>query len=130
MVPIELKLRNFMAYHEANLNFQGIHLAALTGENGAGKSSLLDAITWAIWGKGRAKRDDELVRLGQSDMEVEYIFELNENIYRIIRKRDTKKRGRSSLSFHVQEAGGWRTLTETSLRATERKINGRPASRL
>lgn len=123
MVPFKLKLRNFMAYQEAELDFQGIHLAALTGENGAGKSSLLDAITWVIWGKGRAKRDDELIRLGYSEMEVEYTFDLNDSIYRIIRKRETGGRGRSSLNFHVQDAGGWRTLTEASLRATERKIN-------
>lgn len=123
MIPIRLRLRNFMAYNEAELNFQGIHLAALTGENGAGKSSLLDAITWVIWGKGRAKRDDEFIRMGQTEMEVEFTFDLNENIYRIIRKRDASKRGRSSLTFHVQDAGGWRTLNESSLRATEKKIS-------
>ncbi|MCB0166478.1 MAG: SMC family ATPase [Anaerolineae bacterium] len=123
MIPIKLKLRNFMAYQDAELNFQGLHLAALTGENGAGKSSLLDAITWVVWGKGRAKRDDEMIRLGQTEMEVEYTFDLNNNIYRIIRKRDASKRGRSDLSFQVQDAGGWRTLSESSLRATEKKIN-------
>ena len=123
MVPIELKLRNFMTYREAGLDFQGIHLAVLTGDNGAGKSSLLDAITWALWGKARAKRDDELIHLGQSEMEVEYTFELSDNVYRIVRKRDASGRGRSDLSFQVEEAGGWRTLTETNLRATQQKIN-------
>jgi len=112
-----------MTYREAMLDFQGIHLAALTGENGAGKSTLLDAITWAVWGKGRAKQDDEFIRLGQTEMEVEYTFGLNNNVYRIIRKRDAGKKGRSSLSFQVEDAGGWRTLTETNLRATERKIS-------
>lgn len=123
MIPIELKLRNFMAYRDASLDFQGIHLAVLAGENGAGKSSLLDAITWVLWGKARAKRDDELIHLSQTEMEVEYTFSLNENLYRIIRKRDAGGRGRSDLSFQVQEAGGWRTLTESSLRVTQRKIN-------
>ncbi len=123
MVPIKLKLRNFMAYRDAALDFQGIHLAVLTGENGAGKSSLLDAITWALWGKARAKRDDELIYLGQTEMEVEYTFGLGDNVYRLIRKRDATKRGRSDLGFQVEDAGGWRTLTETNLRATQTKIN-------
>ncbi len=124
MIPISLKLRNFMAYHsEVLLDFQGIHLAALTGENGAGKSSLLDAITWALWGKARAKRDDDLIHLGQDEMEVEYVFDLNGDLYRIIRKRDASKRGRSDLSLHVQDAGGWRTLTESNMRATQTKIS-------
>ena len=122
MIPISLKLRNFMAYREASISFEGIHLAALTGENGAGKSSLLDAITWVLWGKARARRDDELIRLGESEMEVEYTFSLNDNLYRIVRKRDASKRGRSNLSFQIEDAGGWRTLTENSLRATEAKI--------
>ena len=123
MVPVKLKLQNFMAYRDAALDFQGIHLAVLTGENGAGKSSLLDAITWALWGKARAKRDDELIHLGQTDMEVEYTFGLGDNVYRLIRKRDASKRGRSDLSFQVEDSGGWRTLTETNLRATQAKIN-------
>ena len=124
MIPLKLKLRNFMAYRESALDFQGIHLAVLTGENGAGKSSLLDAITWALWGKARAKRDDELIHLGETEMEAEYTFDLGGDVYRVIRKRDASKRGRSDLSFHVEDAGGWRTLTETSLRLTQQKING------
>ncbi len=112
-----------MAYHQAELSFTGIHLAALTGENGAGKSSLLDAITWAIWGRARAKRDDELIRLGQAEMEVEFTFGLNHNVYRIVRKRESSRRGRTSLSLHLEDAGGWRTLTEPSVRATEIKIS-------
>ncbi|MBN1994252.1 MAG: SMC family ATPase [Anaerolineae bacterium] len=123
MIPVTLKLRNFMAYREARLDFQGIHLAVLTGENGAGKSSLLDAITWALWGRARAKRDDELIYLGQSEMEVEYTFDLGGNVYRVIRKRDASRRGRSDLSLQVEDAGGWRTLTETTIRATQQKIN-------
>jgi exonuclease SbcC len=113
-----------MTYHdEVLVDFQGIRLAALTGENGAGKSSLLDAITWALWGKARAKRDDDLIHLGQEEMEVEYSFDLSGDIYRIIRKRDASKRGRSDLSLHVHDAGGWRTLTESNLRATQSKIS-------
>ncbi len=124
MIPITLKLRNFMAYQdEVSLDFQGVRLAALTGENGAGKSSLLDAVTWALWGKARAKRDDDLIHLGQDEMEVEYTFDLSGQVYRVIRKRDASKRGRSDLSLHVQDAGGWRTLTESNIRATQSKIN-------
>ena len=43
--------------------FEGIHLACLTGHNGAGKSSLLDAMTWVLWGKARGRRVDDLVHL-------------------------------------------------------------------
>ena len=61
MIPLKLQLRNFMCYRDPTvLDFTGIHLACLTGDNGHGKSALLDAITWALWGKARARHDDEL----------------------------------------------------------------------
>jgi exonuclease SbcC len=62
-----LRLDNFMSYAELELDFSGIHLAVLTGANGAGKSSLLDAITYAIWEKARAT-PEQLIRLGQGEM--------------------------------------------------------------
>ena len=76
MLPIRLEIKNFLAYRSPEpLRFDGIHLACLTGANGAGKSSLLDAITWALWGKARARRDEELVHMGQNDMYVLLEFE-------------------------------------------------------
>ena len=82
-----------MPYREAELDFSGIHIGCLTGDNGVGKSSILDAITWAVWGRSRSKRDDELVHQGQTEMQIEFTFALGNNAYRIIRGRKTGKRG-------------------------------------
>jgi exonuclease SbcC len=54
MIPQKLTLKNFLSYREATLDFSGLHTACICGVNGAGKSSLLEAITWAIWGKTRS----------------------------------------------------------------------------
>ena len=61
MIPLTLNVRNFMCYTTAHepLHFDGIHVAVLTGDNGHGKSALLDAITWALWGRARARVVDE-----------------------------------------------------------------------
>jgi exonuclease SbcC len=104
------------------LNFDGIHLACLTGANGHGKSALLDAMTWALWGKARAKRDDELIHLGESEMEVEFAFDLGGTVYRVIRKRDASKRGRTLLDLQVQHEGEFRSIAESGVRATEAAI--------
>ena len=102
MIPLYLKLTNFMPYQTAELNFNGIHIGCLTGDNGAGKSSLLDAITWALWGRSRSRRDDELVHQGQTEMQVEFTFGLGHNVYRVIRGRKVGKRtGVGMLDFQV-----------------------------
>jgi len=111
-----------MCYRQATVDFSGIHVACLSGENGAGKSALLDGITWALWGKARARRDDELIRLGQKEMEVDFTFQLGPDLYRVVRKRRAGKRGQSLLDFQIQENGRWRSISESTLRATQAKI--------
>lgn len=124
MIPLKLQLRNFMCYRQPEpLDFTGIHLACLAGDNGHGKSALLDAITWALWGKARAKHDDELIHLGQREMEVEFEFALGENHYRVIRKRDSHGRGQSSLELQVRDGELFRPLTEPTIRQTQDRIN-------
>lgn len=122
MIPRKLRITNFMPYRQAELDFSGIHVACLVGENGAGKSSLLDAITWALWGRARSRRDDDLIYQGQDEVEVDFTFLLGDDLYRVIRKRRGGKRGVSLLEFQVHENGRWRSLSESSIRATEEKI--------
>ncbi len=124
MIPLKLTLRNFMCYREdvPPLDFRGIHLVCLAGGNGHGKSALLDAMTWALWGKARARHDDELIHMGQSEMEVEFEFALGDNRYRVIRKRDSKGRGRSALEFQILDNDRYRSITESTLRATQARI--------
>lgn len=111
-----------MCYRQATLDFAGIHVACLVGENGAGKSALLDGITWALWGRSRAKRDDELIHLGEAEMGVEFTFELAGDRYRVLRKRKAGKRGSTLLDFQVQSGARWRSIAESSIRATQAKI--------
>lgn len=125
MIPLKLSLRNFMCYKEnvTPLDFSGIHLACLSGENGHGKSALLDAITWALWGRSRAKTDDELIHTGAEEMEVEFEFMLSENHFRVIRKRQKRKSSSlPSLELFVRDGAAFRALTGNTIAETERKI--------
>jgi DNA repair protein SbcC/Rad50 len=125
VIPISLNLRNFMSYTHVPepLRFDGIHVAVLTGDNGHGKSALLDAITWALWGRARGRSVDELIHTGASEMEVEFEFGLQDQQYRVIRKRQRRgKSGYSDLQLAVLGDGVYRPLTERSLVETERLI--------
>lgn len=125
MIPVRLEMKNFLPYRNPDaIYFEGVHLACLTGHNGAGKSSLLDAITWALWGKARARRDDDLVHVGQQEMYIQLDFEQENVIYRVLRRRKTGKRGHGSLDlFVMQPDGDLRTINEPSIRETQNRIN-------
>ncbi|MHB1005316.1 MAG: AAA family ATPase [Chloroflexota bacterium] len=130
MIPLKLQLRNFMSYREniAPLLFDGFRLACLCGDNGHGKSALLDAITWALWGRARAKSEDELIHHGKTEMEVEFEFELNGTRYRVLRKRALKKagdgvRGIGSLDLQTLGDGGYRGIAGNTMHETQRRLN-------
>jgi exonuclease SbcC len=128
MIPVKLSLRNFMPYRDnvPPLFFNGIHTACISGDNGNGKSALIDAMTWALWGKARAKSDDELIHQGQDEMEVEFDFTVGEQGYRIIRKHAKAKRrggaGKSLLDFQIAANGGFKSISADSINQTQQKI--------
>lgn len=121
MIPMLLRLENFMSYAELELDLAGVHLAVLTGPNGAGKSSLLDAITYALWEKARAV-PEQLIRLGQAEMWVELTFELEGRTYRVFRRRTRRAGVGSQLEFHQREGYGWVPLTGATTRETQARL--------
>lgn len=131
MTPVRLRLKNFLSYGEAapELEFEGLHVACLSGGNGQGKSALLDAITWALWGEARKsadsrKPDDDLLRIGTREMEVELTFDLGEQRYRVRRSYTKTASGKSSkpgleVQARVPGTDDWRPLTAPSIRETQ-----------
>jgi exonuclease SbcC len=119
-------MRNFMPYREAGVDFSGVHLAVITGDNGNGKSAIIDAMTWALWGKARAAADDDLIHANQAEMEVEFEFDVGGQIYRIIRKRARPKKktgaGQSTLEFQIKSGEAFRALTGNTMTQTQDKI--------
>jgi len=128
MIPIKLAVHNFMCYRDnvPPLHFAGIHTASIWGNNGNGKSALIDAMTWALWGKTRARSDDELIHMGQNEMEVEFDFAVGEQVYRIVRKHAKPKRrrasGQSSLDLLIADGDGFKVISGDRITQTQQKI--------
>ena len=130
MIPIRLELKNFMSYGAdvPAIDFSGMHTLCLSGENGHGKSALLDAMTWSLWGESRAGKNkhDELVRIGADEMSVHFTFEMNGQRYRVVRKRSKKAGGNLwQLQGETPDQGlgiGWHPLTGNTDRDTEAAI--------
>jgi exonuclease SbcC len=121
MIPVKLNLSGFLSYREpVEVDFTGFDLACISGANGAGKSSLLDAITWVLFGQAR-KRDESLIHTRCDAAEVQLVFDYEGNRYRVQR---SNRRGKSSvLEFHIQTPDGtWKPLTERTLRDTQARL--------
>ena len=120
MIPIHLRVAGFLSYRDpVELDFTGFDLACISGSNGAGKSSLLDAMTWALFGQAR-KRDEALINLQSSTAEVAFTFEYEGGVYRILR---SLPRGKTTvLEFQVRSGSDWKPLTERTVRETQARI--------
>ncbi len=96
-----------MSYADATLDLSSVPVACLSGLNGAGKSALLDAVTWALWESARSG-SDELMRLGEKEMWVDLTFLHEGERYRVRRARQkvsakagTKSSSKGSLEFQI-----------------------------
>ncbi|MDF5731596.1 MAG: SMC family ATPase [Rhizonema sp. PD38] len=117
MIPVQLTLKNFLSYRDATLDFRGLHTACICGSNGAGKSSLLEAITWAIWGESRAASEDDIIQTGAKEVRVDFTFQTSQQTYRVIRNR--QRGGSGGLEFQIETPTGFRALTGKGVRATQ-----------
>ncbi len=137
MVPVELRLSNFLSYGAETqcLDFQSFHVACLSGQNGQGKSALLDAMTWALWGEARKssgshKPDEELLRIGAHRMRVELIFDVEGARYRVLRGYARSASGKTSkpeLELHLlgdsENLDQGKPLTRASIRETQEVLD-------
>ncbi len=127
MIPLRLTVKNFMCYRDdvPALDLEPIHVACLCGDNGHGKTALLDAITWALWGQARSRTQDELVHQGQADMAVELDFMARGQRYRVSRRHARSARSRQGttmLELQVASDNGFRPITGNTVRETEARI--------
>jgi DNA repair protein SbcC/Rad50 len=73
MEILSVSLKNFKSHSDRHFDFQpGTN--AICGENGAGKTSILEAIAWTLFNHRGAYRNDDLIRNGASSAQVRVAF--------------------------------------------------------
>ncbi|KST64558.1 AAA family ATPase [Mastigocoleus testarum] len=90
MRSLELELENFTSFRSRQtLDFSKLDLFAITGPTGAGKTSLLDAITFALYGNvprfGKNAKASQIVSQCRDNLKVSFRFEVPEVEYRVTR---------------------------------------------
>ncbi|MEM2042091.1 MAG: SMC family ATPase [Nitrososphaerota archaeon] len=113
-----VKLVNFLSHRETEIAF-GEGLTVFIGRNGAGKSSVVDAIVYALYGQHTRGQNANIVHDGGRAQEgmVELDFELNGKLYRVVRRFD----GKGNLKeVSIREDG---KLVATSERGVDRSVS-------
>jgi DNA repair exonuclease SbcCD ATPase subunit len=102
MIPIRVGLRDFLTYAAAEdggpivLDFDDAPLWSIGGDNGAGKSAIFDAVTYALYGehRGGKQHDNRLIRKGATTAKVSLEFRHADHRYKVERTV-TRKMARS-----------------------------------
>jgi exonuclease SbcC len=110
MRPIRLELEGFTAYREYTVvDFEGAELFVFTGPTGSGKSSLIDAMTFALYGSvsryGNPNLVHPVVSQGKVEAKVRFDFTLDGKRYTAVRVVRKTPRGGATTKEARLESG-------------------------
>lgn len=95
MIIDYIRLDNFLSHNDSEIAFEnGVNV--IYGKNGAGKSSVIDGIRFALFGEKRGNSIAELIRSGARECSVTIGFRLNEKYYEVFRSQKLGKSGNIS----------------------------------
>jgi exonuclease SbcC len=109
--PVKLELEGFTSFRSrTELDFQGLTMFAITGPTGAGKTSILDAIVYALYGRTPRLNDDirELISQGAGTMRVALEFQAGGTVYKVMRVFGRK----TDIRLERRDAGEWRPVAD------------------
>ncbi len=104
-----IELVNFLSHSDTKLEFDN-DATVFVGQNGAGKSSIIDAITFALFGKHTRKNNKGLIRWGTNQGFAKIEFSANGKNYQALRKIDSK--GTLTAQFLENVDGELKTIAE------------------
>ncbi len=126
MIPQRIKLSGFLSYKdEQEIRFDGSPLWMLSGTNGSGKSSVFDAVTFALFGhhRGGSQSTLELINKESPTLAVEFDFTSDQQLYRIRRTVKRQKNDKTASTQQVLKhiSGGIADDTWEAVSGTEYK---------
>ncbi len=125
MRPLRLEVEGFTAFRRRTcLELGDLDLFAITGPTGAGKSSLIDAICYALYGRVPRVTNEvgACISQGIERMHVVLEFATGEERYRVYRETRRKGPPNARLERWCPEEGDWQALASGVSDVTSRTI--------
>lgn len=129
MLPVRLEMENFLSHTHSVLDFDfssALFVGAFDGDerksNGAGKSAIFQAISFALHSQTRHKTADDVVKRGQTVGKVEFTFIQDEHKYIIIRTRNVRTGRTDVILRRINEDGTTEDLTADTTSMTNALI--------
>ena len=104
-----IELVDFLSHSDTKLQFDD-DTSVFVGQNGAGKSSIIDAITFALFGNHTRKNNKSLIRRGANQGFARIEFSANGKNYQALRKIDSK--GALTAQFSEEINGSLKIIAE------------------
>ncbi len=128
MRPLRLCLENFMSHRSTEIDCTQFRSVLIVGRHrtdprtsmGIGKSNIFKAIEYVLFGETQIKLD-KIIRYGCDRCKVTFDFEINEQVYRIVRSR-IRKGGKSELRMFQQINNDWLDITQKTSTETEQEL--------
>jgi exonuclease SbcC len=111
--PLRLEVEGFTSFKtKVVVDFSGLDLFAITGPTGAGKSSLVDALVFALYGQVPRVGDDykQLISHGAEGLSVLLEFTVGEEAYRVV--RTARPTASSQQRLEMLEGNEWQPIAD------------------
>ena len=123
MRPIRLELEGFTAYRELTVcDFEGVDLFVVTGPTGSGKSSLIDALTFALYGSvsryGNPNLVHPVISQGKLEAKVRFDFSVGGKSFTAVRVVRRTRGGATTREARLESEG--RTIAGNADEVTAR----------
>jgi DNA repair exonuclease SbcCD ATPase subunit len=123
MRPTLLEIDGLLSYKSyQQVDFSTIEFAAIVGENGAGKSSLLDCMMFALFGTVYGGNMDWILSTGVDEGYASLEFDFDGHSWKVTRTRTRAKRTVAQLARWEEDSSSWGVIAEGSVRAVDLEI--------
>ena len=119
MIIEEVKLKNFLSHGDTTVSLQDGQKVLIDGASGAGKSSIVDALVWGLYGEGRSD-NRSLVKKGKKSCEVQINLKNGESRFQV--NRTASAAGKHTLEVYEHDGADFKPVKVSGVRYTQEYI--------